>query len=57
MRVLLKNPESTTSRPVASVMHEASKSGETIPRSERSSKIFHLSRPKMDIEQPSRAIG
>ena len=31
-------------------MHAASKSGETIPNSGRSSNIFHTVRPRIDIE-------
>ena len=33
--MLLKKPERTTSRPVASVVQEASRSGETMPSRER----------------------
>jgi iron complex transport system ATP-binding protein len=46
LRVLLKNPERTTSRPVASPgVQEASRSGETIPSRTLKSKTFQLSRP------------
>ena len=54
MRVLLKNPESTTSRPVASVVQAPRRSGETMPSSDRNSKIFQRSRPRIDMEDPSR---
>src|SRR2546430_12109101 len=42
----LKKPDSTTSRPVASEVQEDSRSGDTIPSSERSSKMSHRSRPR-----------
>ena len=57
MRVLLKKPESTTSRPFTSVVQAVIKSLETIPSSDRSSKTFQRSRPRMVIDEPSRTTG
>ena len=57
MRVLLKKPERTTSRPVESVVQAASRSGETMPSRERSSKMFQRSLPRMEMEEPSLASG
>ena len=42
---------------VASVVQEASRSGDTIPSSERSSKMSHRSRPSIEILDPSRESG
>jgi len=57
IRVLLKNPLNTTSRPVASVVHAANRSGDTIPNKFLNSKTSHRSRPRIAIDDPSRATG
>ena len=54
--MLLKNPESTRSRPVISRVARRIKSFETMPSSVRSSKTFQDSRPRMEIEEPGQRI-
>ena len=49
--------DTTRSRPVASVVHAASKSGETIPSRERSSNTFQSVRPRIAIDESSRTSG
>ena len=57
MRVLLKKPERTTSRPVESLVHEASKSGETMPRRLRNWKMSQRWRPRISREEPALVTG
>ena len=55
--MLLKNPESTTSRPVIPRVQRRINSLETIPNSGRSSKTFQVSRPRMVSDDSGSTSG
>ena len=55
--MLLKKPDSTTSRPLASPVHDDIRSFDTMPSSERSSNTFQFFWPRMAMLDPLRTTG
>ena len=57
MLMLLKKPDSTTSRPHASPVQVSIMSFETMPSWARSANTSQVSFPRIDIDESTRATG